>query len=396
MIISDEVQQNSTCNLLTINFLRLFTKPFIYLNVLINKIYLMKRIYLLSLIFVMSFLNCSKDDTDNQEPLYFPPINSNTWETKSIAELGWNSSEEQPLYDFLNANSTDAFIILHNGKIVVEKYFGTFNETKVHSWNSAAKTLTAFTVGIAQKEGLLSINNPSSNYMGTGWSSLTPEQESKITVWNHLTMTTGLDYTVPVNFCTDKDCLTYKNEPSTYWYYHQAAYTLLDNIITGAVNQDYKDYFYTKIRDKIGMTGSWIKTGYLNLYFSNARSMARFGLLNLNEGVWDKTTILADKNYFNAMTTTSQDLNKAYGYLYWLNGKSNYKIPGSETLYSGKLIPNAPDDLIAGLGAFDQKLYIIPSKKLVIVRMGDSGDEDELGPTEFDNNLWEKLNALID
>lgn len=357
----------------------------------------MKRLYFLLFISVLSLLNCSKDEPTESEALYFPPINSNSWETKSITDLGWNAGAEQPLYDFLEANTTDAFIILKDGKIVIEKYFGDFGQSSLHSWNSAAKTLTAFTVGIAQEEGFLSIDNPSSNYMGTGWSSLTPEQEAKITVRNHLTMTTGLDYTVPQNFCTDPECLLYKNEPSTYWYYHQGAYTLLDNIVTGAVQQDFKDYFNTKIRNKIGMTGSWVKTGsYLNLYFSNARSMARFGLLNLNKGVWDKTTILEDQNYFNAMTTTSQDLNKSYGYLYWLNGKSNYKIPGSETLFSGKLIPNAPDDLIAGLGAFDQKLYIIPSKGLVIVRMGDSGNEDELGPTEFDNDLWEKINDLID
>src|SRR5690606_19925626 len=145
------------------------------------------------------------------------------------------------------------------------------------------------------------------------------------------------------------------------------------------------------------MTGSWVKTGnYLNLYFSNARSMARFGLLNLNEGIWDGTTILTDKDYFTEMTTTSQDLNKSYGYLYWLNSKSNYKIPGSDTWFSGKSLLITQDDLIAGLGAFDQKLYIIPSKKMVIVRMGNSGEEDELGPTEFDNNLWAKINELVD
>lgn len=356
----------------------------------------MKHINLL--LFISLFLfNCSKDEPVEPNSLYFPPINSNTWEAISVSELGWNADAEQPLYNFLEANDTDAFIILKDGKIVVEKYFGTFGQSSIHSWNSAAKTLTAFTVGIAQEEGFLSIDNPSSDYMGTGWSSLTLEQESRITVGNHLTMTTGLDYTVAQNFCTEPECFLYKNEPDTYWYYHQGAYTVLDNIITGAVGQDFKDYFNAKIRNKIGMTGSWVKTGsYLNLYFSNARTMARFGLLNLNEGIWDGTTVLTDKYYFTEMTTTSQDLNKAYGYLYWLNGKSNYKIPGSETLFSGKLIPNAPDDLIAGLGAFDQKLYIIPSKKMVIVRMGDSGEEDELGPTEFDNNLWAKINELID
>ena len=336
------------------------------------------KLHLLYLLVLISSISCSTDNEPSPQPiaesLYFPPINSDIWETTPIQELGWKTENEQVLYDFLEANNTDAFIILSNGKIVIEKYFGDFTASTIHSWNSAAKTLTAYTAGIAQEEGYLSINNPSSNYMGVGWSALTPDQEQQITVRNHLTMTTGLDYTVPENFCTDKECFVYKNEPGTYWYYHQGAYTVLDNIISGAVNQEFKDYFNAKVRDKIGMKGSWIKTGYLNLYFSNARSMAA---------------------YFNAMTTTSQDLNKSYGYLWWLNGKSNYKVPGSEELFSGKLIPSGPDDLIAGLGAFDQKLYVIPSKKMVIIRMGDSAEKGELGPTDFDNELWIRINALI-
>ena len=209
-------------------------------------------------------------------------------------------------------------------------------------------------------------------------------------------MTSGLDYTVENSFCTDKECLLYKTEPNTFWYYHNAPYTLMDNIITGAVRQEFKAYFNAKIRDRIGMQGSWIKTGYLNLYFSTARSMARFGLLNLNEGTWGETPIMTDKAYFEAMTTTSQELNQAYGYLWWLNGKENYRVPGSEDSFKGKLIPEAPDDLIAGLGANDQKLYVVPSMGLVIVRMGDAANNTELGPTSFDCELWTQINALME
>lgn len=362
----------------------------------------MKTKFLIFGIFlIFCSVGCSEGDDDQisippEETLYFPPLNSDEWERVSLEELQWNSSAEQPLYDFLETNKTEAFILLKNGKIVLEKYFGSFNANKNHSWNSAAKTLTAFTVGIAQKEGYLDMDNASSDYMGTGWSSLSPEQEARITVKNHLTMTTGLDFSVENNFCTDAKCLLYKDDPDRFWYYHNAAYTLLDNIVSGAVGQDYKEYFNEKVRDKIGMQGSWIKTGYLNLYFSNARSMARFGLLNLNKGTWKNTPILDDPGYFNDMTTTSQELNKSYGYLWWLNGKNSFRTPGSEELYPGKLIPNAPDDLIAGLGAFDQKLYVVPSKGLVIIRMGDSANEDELGPTNFDNDLWEKINKVIE
>jgi len=345
-------------------------------------------------------MGCSKGN-DDQVPIpagqeiYFPPLNSDEWETVSMEELEWKSSAEQPLYDFLETNKTEAFILLKDGKIVMEKYFGSFNATKNHSWNSAAKTLTAFTVGIAQKEGFLSIDHASLDYMESGWSSLSPEQEAQITIKDHLTMTTGLDYTVQNNFCTAQECLLYKNDPNTFWYYHNATYTLLDNIVSGAVNQDFKDYFNTKVRDKIGMQGSWIKTGYLNLYFSNARSMARFGLLNLNKGIWNGTAILDDPSYFTAMTNTSQDLNKSYGYLWWLNGKSSFRLPNSEDQYSGELIPDAPDDLIAGLGALDQKLYVVPSKGLVVIRMGDAATEEALGPSSFDTNLWKKINDII-
>ncbi len=345
-------------------------------------------------------MGCSKSNVDqpqtpNEKALYFPPLHSDEWETSTIEELGWTAGAEQALYSFLEFNNTDAFILLKDGKIVMEQYFGDFTANKNHSWNSAAKTLNAFTVGIAQKEGLLSIEKASSDYMGKGWSSLMPEQEEMITVKNHLSMTTGLDYTVENNFCTEKQCLVYKNDPNTFWYYHNATYTLLDNIISAAANQDFKDYFNDKVRNKIGMQGTWIKTGYLNLYFSNARSMARFGLLNLNKGIWNNNKILDDPAYFEAMTNTSQNLNKSYGYLWWLNGKSNYRLPGTEDLYTGKLIPDAPDDLIAGLGALDQKLYVVPSRGLVIVRLGDSANEEELGPSSFDTELWQKINDLI-
>ena len=332
--------------------------------------------------------------TENEE-IYFPPTNSDEWETLSYESLGWNETAAESLYTFLEENNTDAFIILKNGRLADEKYFGDFDKTKNHTWNSAAKTLTSFTVGIAQEEGLLLLDSPSSNYMGTGWSSLSSDDEQKITVRNHLTMTTGLDYTVSNNFCTDKECLIYKNDPGSFWYYHNATYTLLDEIVSGAVAQDFEAYFNIKVRDKIGMQGSWIKLGYNNLYFSTARSMARFGLLNMNKGKWEEDSLLSDMDYFNAMTSTSQELNKSYGYLWWLNGQDNYKLPESEAQFQGKLIPAAPDDLIAGLGAADQKLYVVPSMDLVIVRMGDAANSAELGPTSFDNALWEKINAII-
>ena len=365
------------------------------------KTYIMKPPLYISLLVLFFTLGCSSEDNNEiQEPitetLYFPPLNSDTWETLSIQELNWNNTALQPLLDYVENKGTKAFLILKNGKIVIEWYGNGEDKDSNLAWNSAAKTLVAFTAGIAQKEGYLNINDASKDYLGNRWSNLTTNQEENISIWNHLTMTTGLDYTVPDNNCTDPDCFIFKNEPGNFWFYHNGAYTMLHDIITGAVNTDFNIYFNEKVKNKIGMQGAWIPFGYYKLYYSNARSMARFGLLNLNKGIWNGTDILNDASYFESMINSSQDLNKAYGYLWWLNGKDSFRGPGLTLEFQGKLIPNAPDDMVAGLGKNDQKMYVVPSQNLVIIRMGDDAGEALLGPSSFDNDLWGEINKLID
>jgi len=335
------------------------------------------------------------DSTIQATALYFPPINSNLWDTISLEALGWNTNMEQPLYDFLETNNTKAFILLKDGKIVLEHYFGASTMNSAHPWYSAGKTLTAFTAGIAQQEGLLSIHDASSDYLGVGWSNTDEMIENQITVLNHLTMTTGLDYTIGNTNCTNPECLTFLNPSGSFWYYHNATYTLVQDIIASAIGRDFESYFEENLRNTIGMNGVWLSLGFSNVYYSDARSMARFGLLNLNEGVWEQTSVLADASYFNDMITTSQPMNEAYGYLWWLNGKDSFRVPSTTASFSGKLIPTAPDDLIAALGKDDQKLYVIPSEGLVVVRMGNSSGEVLLGPSSFDTLLWEYIGALI-
>ncbi|MCB0447174.1 MAG: serine hydrolase, partial [Gelidibacter sp.] len=64
--------------------------------------------------------------------------------------------------------------------------------------------------------------------------------------------------------------------------------------------------------------------------------------------------------------------------------------------FSGSLIPNAPNDMYAALGKNDQKIYVVPSKKLVVIRMGDVANPENptFGLSGFDDELWQKINAL--
>lgn len=359
------------------------------------------------MIAAVMLVSCSKDKTENNPPivpvipvvpdtLYFPPVTGNEWQTTSASSLGWDTSRVTPLYDYLQSKNTKAFIVLKNGKIVFEKYFGSFIQDSIWYWASAGKTITAMLVGIAQQEGLLSIQDKTSDYLGTGWTSLPINKENLISIRHQLTMTSGLEDDVADKDCTIPSCLTYLADAGTRWAYHNAPYTLLEKVVENASGQTYNQYFQQKIRNRIGMNGLWARSGsYNNVYFSNARSMARFGLLMLNKGRWSQTPIISDSVYFNAQVNSSQTFNLSYGYLTWLNGKSSHMIPILRNVFSGTLVQNAPADMYAALGKNDQKMYVVPSQKLVVIRMGETAGNVQLAVSSFDSELWGKIREVI-
>lgn len=328
------------------------------------------------------------------QSLYFPPVTGSTWETTSPSSLGYCPDKIAELYNFLEINQSKAFLLLKDGKIVLEQYFDGFQPTDNWYWASAGKTLTAFTVGIAQQEGFLSIQDTTSHYLGNGWTSAPLFKEQKITIKNQLNMTTGLDFSVGNLDCTEPSCLLYLADAGSQWYYHNAPYTLLDQVIASATEQTLNQYFIQKIRNPIGMNGAFFQVDDNNVYFSTPRSMARFGLLMLNNGSWGNTPIMTDANYFQQMINTSQPHNLSYGYLWWLNGKSSFKLPGSTLTFPGFLMPNAPADTYLAAGKNGQFLSITPSEGLVWIRMGESPDNLQV-PFLLNNQIWEKINALV-
>lgn len=360
----------------------------------------MKSTTYLTLFMVLTLLSCSSNnepiDSENNtqipQDIYFPSITSNTnWEKISVSDLGWNESAEQPLLDYLDEKNTKGFIILYNGRIVIEEYFNDHNNSKIWYWASAGKTLTSTVAGIAQDNGIININNKVSDYLGEGWTSTTLEKENLITCKNLLSMNSGLDDSLGDDVSPSN--LQYKADAGTRWAYHNV-YVKMQDVIAQASNQNWSDYFKDNLRDKIGMTGQWINLDDLSVYWSNTLSMARFGLLIYAKGKWENTQIVSE-SFLNEATNTSQNINEAYGYLWWLNGKSTFHLPQTQVEFNGELIPNAPKDMYAALGKNDQKIYVVPSKKLVIIRMGEVADGENFAVSTFDNDLWFKINALI-
>ncbi len=352
-------------------------------------------------LFLISLQSCTKDVYVTDPEIYFPPNDSETWEITSPSSLGWNVSEIPALLDLLQTNGTRAFILLKDGRIVIEEYFGNnlagtsaFNRNSIWYWASAGKTLTAFTVGKAQEDGFLKITNKSSDYLGSGWSALTTQKESLITVKNHLSMTTGLDDGVKDNHSFLPQDLIYKSDAGTRWAYHNGPYTLLEKVVKNASKMEFDLYFNSVLRNRIGMDGVWLWTNSDHVYYSTARSMARFGLLMLNSGKWANEVIMKNSVYFNEMISSSQNLNKSYGYLFWLNGKESFLVPESQLIFPGSFSPSGPPDMFSGIGKNGQYVSIVPSKKLVLIRMGEDPTSVPV-PFLFLDDIWKKLNLII-
>lgn len=353
----------------------------------------MKRTSTILVVFLLVFgfqINAISNSKSNAS-MYFPSNSGTNWETISPTKLGWKQNNIQPLKDFLISKNTKSFIILVNGRIVMEEYFDGHSVDTEWKWNSAGKTLVSATTGIAEQEGLLNINDKVSDYLGTGWTNMQIEKENLIKLKHLLSMTSGID----TKQLTIKSNLTYVSDAGTRWAYGNVFQKLI-HVVAQASKQNFETYFNKNLKNKIGMDGYWNFGKIFSIYHSTTRSMARFGLLALNKGKWQNEQII-NEPFFTESINTSQNINHAYGYLWWLNGKTNFITPGKQTVQKGYLVPNAPADMYAAMGAGDQRIYVIPSKKMVVIRMGNASNptKPNFAASNFDNELWAKINAVL-
>lgn len=351
-------------------------------------------------VFLMILLNsCSKDDSGSiilpvitDSSYYFPKNSGDVWEAKTAQSLSWNENKLDEALDFAGSKSSLGVIILQNGKIIREKYWADWNKDTRLYIASAGKSVTALVAGIAQEKGLFSINDVVSSYLGNGWTSLPLAKEKLITIKHLLTMTSGLDDGVADPDCTTANCLQYKADAGTRWAYHNAPYHLLQDVIGKASGQTYNAFCKANLFDKIGMPNAlWFQ----HVMYCTTREGARFGSLILNQSNWDGTYILNNQSYQADMLKTSQTFNLSYGYLWWLNGKNSFQLPTVQNVFPGSLVPNAPSDMVMALGKNDQKIYVIPSLKVVVVRLGNDAGTATAGPSSFDNEFWGKLKLAM-
>ena len=317
---------------------------------------------------------------------YFPPTEDEQWARISPQEAGWNKGLLDEAFKFARNNNTIQFLILYQGRILKEAYWGSTPEM-TGDVASVQKSLVSILVGMAQEKGLLSIHEPVSRYIGSGWTRMNTTLEQQITLYHLLSMTTGMD-----------SWLKRASGPGGAWSYNTPAYHYLKKVLEAVTQQGLHTLTEQWITKPLGMKStSWIDRVYMKLpdgtpmsgLHTNVRDLARFGLLVLADGKWAGKTIIKDKAYLKEALSPSQDMNAAYGYLWWLNGRSHYMLHISKRTRKGYLVPSAPADMVAAYGVKAQKLYIVPSLSIVVARRG--GAPTGAANSSFDNRLWEQL-----
>ncbi|MDP6537761.1 MAG: serine hydrolase [Gammaproteobacteria bacterium] len=330
--------------------------------------------------------------------LYFPE-DSGDWETVSPESVGWNGELIDAALDLAGERNSSGVLILHRGRILAEQYWDLPQSNAPYQRSlqgfdadgraiedvaSAQKSVVAVLTGIAQQMGYLKIDDPVSNYLGKGWSKATEQQEVAITVRHLISMDSGL--------ATD---FTFEAEPDSKWLYNTPVYHLTMRVLMAATGMERNELTQRWLSEPLGMkNSSWTPRPWANAaiavgFSTTARELARFGLMIQAGGRWKDQTVINDTQFLEEMLSPSQQLNPAYGFLWWLNGQEFSVAAGpAAARREGQLIPSAPPDLVAMQGAADRKLYLVPSLNLIVTRLGASGSQRG---SNFNELFWEAL-----
>ncbi|HWS00199.1 MAG TPA: serine hydrolase, partial [Prolixibacteraceae bacterium] len=281
---------------------------------------------------------------------------------------------------------TAAVVVAYKGKLVGEKYWeeqSVSADTRLWGW-SMNKSIVNAMVGVLVRQGKLSTDAtaPVEEWL--------QDKRREITINDLMQMSSGLEWNEDYGDLSDVTAMLYKErncykyassfpydkKPGTEWKYSSGTTNILSGIIRKALNDDnlYHELPYTEIFRKTGMNSMILEydaSGYFvgsSYGYATAKDWAKFGQLYLQDGVWKGDSILP-KGWVAYTSQPAKAANGRYGAMFWLNRSGELK--------------DAPEDMISCNGHRGQRVFIIPSRDLVVVRLGFAEDN-------FDDNQFLK------
>ncbi|MFO7708039.1 MAG: serine hydrolase [Desulfobacterales bacterium] len=290
---------------------------------------------------------------------------------------------------------TRAVVVVYDGRIVAERYAPGFDaKMPLLGW-SMAKSVTNALVGVLVRQGKLDLERPApvDEWQAPG------DPRHAITLDQLMRMSSGLEFDevyLPLYDATrmlygSADFAAYAaakppaGQPDSIWNYSSGTANIIARIVRRAAETEYPNYYdflRRELFDKIGMSsaliepdpsGTFVGSSYA---FATPRDWARFGLLYLQDGVWRGERLLPEGWVRYTAASTAKAPKGEYGAMFWLNS-------GAAADPSLRLWPSAPRDAFAAQGFQEQKVVVIPSRKLVLVRFGATSERKAWNTDRF-------------
>lgn len=326
------------------------------------------------------------------------------------------SKDQLEEYVFSQSFSTDAFLVFKNGRIVYEKYAHGFTGETPHPLWSISKSISMAIFGIAEADGKISTEDAVLKWFPDA----NPKIWGDVKLSHLLSMTSGVSWNEAYErnpLASSVVSLLYKESSfrsvAAYrlnhgkkvspagerFNYSSGDTNLAMAALKKALGTEADNFPWDRLFSPLGISsftllqdgaGTFIGSSY---GVCSAHDLLKFGQLFLNDGIWDGKRVLSSEWIKKAYTPNSAfselRLNhrpmEGYGMGWWLNTP----IP---TAQLGKEIQQAPVDTFSAQGHYGQYLFVIPSKKLVIIRLA-----NDKGSSKFDlNRLFSLLQPALE
>ncbi len=287
------------------------------------------------------------------------------------------------------ARNTKAIVVIHKGQLVAEKYAtGIDAETPLPGW-SMTKSVVNLLIGVLVRDGKLSVMQTAPV---SAWQKDVGDPRGAITVDQLLRMSSGLEFNeeysvfgdVTRMLSVEPDAAGFaaskplEAEPGELWSYSSGTSNILAGIIrqtVGGYLQEYYDFTQQGLFLPLGIhtatmetdnNGTFIGSSYM---YASARDWARLGQLCLQDGVWQGRRLLPEGWIGYSTTPTPNNPLRNYGAHFWLNADP-------EDGRQQRTWPTLPADAYSMNGFQGQRVIVVPSRDLVVVRLGFSGGPD--------------------
>ena len=293
--------------------------------------------------------------------------------------------------DYSKAARGVAMLVMRNGEIIFEDYAPIWNASKPHLLASGTKAFVGVLAACAVQDRLMTFDEKASDTLDE-WRDGSPKE--KVTIRQLLSMSSGIEGgenpSASPLFQKSVDIAYLGAEPGEKFSFGPIPYQCFGEILRRKLkpkNESVYDYLDRRLLAPIGLRVSfWRRDGEENMNmpsgaFLTAREWAKFGELMRTKGRWEGRLIVTPAAI--GQCVLPGQANPAYGLGWWLLGADEGATAVAAENRTGErqrreleerksIGFHVPRDTWAALGKGGQGCYIIPSQKMVVIRLGDS------------------------